>query len=439
MSITIARTIQLLEEIVKVLPVGTNLALLHLMWAMLNGSFLKSRGAVHGALAESGFTPRQIRRSWAALRYGKWSITELVLRWREIVKQEDRWQAYEREGYRPLAVDITAFWRPKLKGWLGKFFYRLANRLMKGVGLGLVTEIGHVDGQRIPLLKRIIRVKKKEMRETDLKAYILQLTPSYMDEDEVFIHDASVGIAEVQTAKIPRYVIRLDVNITGRRNYLPPKKNKGRRAEYGEKVRPLSRQRLAKMIQATPPDTTVEFEFQGRTIKAQGWFELTRSDQKVVEATETFTIWVFFDPLFQKPLVLGTNIAAKAETLFLLYRDRWPVEQPPLVAKQMLGLHRQFVFSPVCVLRLPELALLVANILTYLAAVLPAMPTGFWDRQPKRTSGRLRRTLAGAVFPNEYPFDERLREKQSVIDHLPKGILAHRRVKQHQLAASTST
>jgi hypothetical protein len=143
--------------------------------------------------------------------------------------------------------------------------------------------------------------------------------------------------------------------------------------------------------------------------------------------------------LFQKPLVLGTNIAAKAETLFLLYRDRWPVEQPPLVAKQMLGLHRQFVFSPVCVLRLPELALLVANILTYLAAVLPAMPTGFWDRQPKRTSGRLRRTLAGAVFPNEYPFDERLREKQSVIDHLPKGILAHRRVKQHQLAASTST
>ncbi|MEI2421488.1 hypothetical protein V6O07_14535 [Arthrospira platensis SPKY2] len=57
MSIAIARTIQLLEEIVKVLPVGTNLALLHLMWAMLNGSFLKSRGAVHGALAESGFTP----------------------------------------------------------------------------------------------------------------------------------------------------------------------------------------------------------------------------------------------------------------------------------------------------------------------------------------------------------------------------------------------
>ena len=58
MSIAIAKTIHVLEEIVKVLPVGTNLALLHLMWAMLNGSFLRSRGAVHGALAESGFTPQ---------------------------------------------------------------------------------------------------------------------------------------------------------------------------------------------------------------------------------------------------------------------------------------------------------------------------------------------------------------------------------------------
>jgi hypothetical protein len=31
--------------------------------------------------------------------------------------------------------------------------------------------------------------------------------------------------------------------------------------------------------------------------------------------------------------------------------------------------------------------------------------------------------LARVVFPNEYPFSERLREKQSVTAHLPKGIL----------------
>jgi hypothetical protein len=434
MSIAITRTIQVLEEIVQVLPVGTNLALLQLMWAIANGSFLRSRGAVHGALAESGFTPGQVRRSWSALRYGVWSITELVGRWRAIVLREGRWQPREYGGYRPLAVDITAFWRPHLQGWAGKFFYRLANRAVKGVGFGVITQVGQVDGQRIPLLKRIIRVKRAEMSEADLKASILRQVATYLEEGEVWVHDAGVELAEVQAAGIPRYIIRLAVNVTGRRNYLPSSKERGRPAEYGEKVRPLPRRRLERTIKATPPDVSAQFSFQGRTIQVQGWQELVRADQKVADATQPFTIWAFSDPLYQKPMVLGTNLDASAETTFLLYLDRWPVEQPPLVAKQMLGLHRQFVFSPVCVLRLPELALLVGNILTYLAAVLPAMPTGFWDRQPKRTSGRLRRMLARAVFPNEYPFVGRLREKQSVTAHLPKGILAHRRKKRRQTA-----
>lgn len=346
MSIAITRTIQVLEEIVQVLPVGTNLALLHLMWAMLNGSFLKSRGAVHGALAESGFTSGQIRRSWTALRYGVWSITELVLRWRAIVEREGRWQPREYNGYRPLAVDITAFWRPQLKWWPGKFFYRLANRAIKGVGFGVVTQVGQVDGQRIPLLKRIIRVKRPEMSEADLKADILRQVATYLEEKEVWVHDAGVELAQVQTADIPRYIIRLAVNVTGRRNYLPPSKERGRPAEYGQKVRPLPRQRLERMIEATPPDVSAQFQFQGRTIQVQGWHNLVRTDQKVADAAQPFTIWVFFDPLYLKPMVLGTNLDALAETVFRLYLDRWPVEQPPLVAKQMLGLHRQFVFSP---------------------------------------------------------------------------------------------
>jgi len=55
---------------------------------------------------------------------------------------------------------------------------------------------------------------------------------------------------------------------------------------------------------------------------------------------------------------------------------------------------------------------------------LPAVPTGFWDRQPRRTPGRLRRTLFGKPFPKDAPLSERLREKRSVTAHLPKGNLA---------------
>ena len=39
-------TIQALEYVVKTLPVGTNLALSYVPWALLSGGFLSSRGAL---------------------------------------------------------------------------------------------------------------------------------------------------------------------------------------------------------------------------------------------------------------------------------------------------------------------------------------------------------------------------------------------------------
>ena len=49
----------------------------------------------------------------------------------------------------------------------------------------------------------------------------------------------------------------------------------------------------------------------------------------------------------------------------------------------MLGLKRAFVFNPEAVHRLPELALLTGNILTYLAVTLLAIPSGFWTLSQK--------------------------------------------------------
>ena len=73
--------------------------------------------------------------------------------------------------------------------------------------------------------------------------------------------------------------------------------------------------------------------------------------------------------------------------------------------------------------------MLVGNVLNYLALVLPPMPTGFWDRCPKKTSGRLRRRLARTHFPKVALSYGQIRNKNSVTAHLPKGIAAHRRQK----------
>ena len=99
-----------------------------------------------------------------------------------------------------------------------------------------------------------------------------------------------------------------------------------------------------------------------------------------------FSIWVIDDPRFDGLLVLGTNLPNETnpKVIYQLYIDRWPVEQVPLVAKQLLGCHRQFVFHPVSCVRLGQLAFLVGNLLTWLALTMPAFPSGFWDRYPKK-------------------------------------------------------
>lgn len=385
MSIAITQTIHVLQIIVQTVPMGTNLALLQLMWTILNGSFLQSRGAIFPALKANGYTPEESRRIWGAFRHGVWQINHCIAHWRAYVLDEGKWESHEYEGYRPVAVDWTAFWRFKLKGWTGKMFHSLAGRALCGVGFGVVCQVGQVGGQRLPLLWQIIRTTKSDRSEAKLKADTLRWVKHHLDENEVAIVDAGVEISDMHAVGMTHYVIRMAVNCTGRRNYLPEYKGRGCRPKWGEKVRPLPRTHREKEIEATPPDRETIIHFQGRDIRAQGWVELIPSSCQPGQAAETFAIWVFHDPWYNTPLVLGTNLQqASPLTIFCLYQDRWPVEQIPLVAKQLLGLHRQFVFAPESCLRLPELALLLANILTYLATVLPPMPTGFWDRRPKK-------------------------------------------------------
>ncbi len=316
---------------------------------------------------------------------------------------------------------------------MGKYFNGIANRMLKGIGFALVVQVGQLAGQRLPLLRKILRADASDRSQKQLKLKALSWVGDNLAENEVLVFDAGAHLSDLQTAGVKRYVLRLAANCTARRNQLPEYSGQGRPPQYGQLVRPLPRQRKGHRIEATEPDLETFFEVDGRTIRAQSWHNLVLSDFKVDPSHETFSIWVFFDPLYTDPLVLGTQLCLQPLSLFHLYLDRWPVEQVPLVAKQMLGLHRQFVFAPESCQRLPELAMLVGNILSYLALVLPPLPTGFWDRRPQKTTGRLRRVLARAEFPQVALNHRQIRKKNSVTAHLPKGIAAHRRQKQSEL------
>lgn len=416
------------------LPVGTNLALLHFLWMQISGALLPSRGALFPALQEVGLQPTAIRRAWASFRYGAWHIDELLTLWEEYIASQGQWQEHRYAGYRPKAVDLTAYWRPTLHGLKTKHYHATAGKALPAVVLGIVTRVGSVNGQRVALVTDLVRADPDAPSESALRMRLVRQIAKALEAGEIPIFDAGFKIRELQAAQLPRFLIRLPVNFTGRRNVLPPYKGCGRHPEYGELVRPLARTWKDRLIPATPPDGVETWMEDGMEFRAEFWDNLVPPDVKVHPDNPTLNVIAIYDPRFQQPWLLGCPLQLSGPVLRGLFWDRWPVEQVPLAGKQMLGGARQFVFAPQSCQRLPELNLLAGAIVTYLAATLPAAPTGFWDRNPKPTPGRLRRLLARAHFPNSYPLPRRLRKKASVSDHLPKGILGHRRTKQ---AAST--
>ena len=422
--------IQALAFVVQMTPIGTNLGLLRMMWVMVNGSFLRSRGGIFPALNLNGLSPKEVCRTWAALGYGSWTIGELLSEWQVYVASQNEWQANRYAGLQVLSIDITGFWRPRLKGWLGKHYSSVAGRALPAVALGVMTLSGRIQEKRIPLLQAIKRCKP-ESSESDFRVELLKAAEKRgQSASEVKVLDAGFYLAEIHMAKLKQYVVRLASNCTACRNQLPDYQGRGRRPEYGETVRPLARTRKEKTIAATTPDQTSQFDYQGRRIQVSSWFGVVTSQTKVNDQAPTYSIHLLDDPAYTDPLILATDLLhISPEQTYLIYKDRWPVEHPPLAAKQMIGLHRQFVFAKEAVFRLPELALLVGNVLTYVAGLLPAIPTGFWDRQPSSTPGRLRRYLEQVDFPNLDQIHPDIRKKNSVSAHLPKGVHAHRRQK----------
>ena len=427
MSTIVYRISVVLGAILADVPVGTNLGLFWLLWALISGRFLLSRGAVFPALADGGLPADAVRRSGAALAYGRWAIQTLVRAWHQVVEQEGRWQAHCYEGFRPVACDLVGFFRPRLSGCLGKHYQSGADKALPAIVLAVVAAVGSVGKVRLPLVRLLLRAERSDRSEAELQRRALTQAGATLQADEVLVVDAGFGVASLLTGGVPRFVARVARNFTARRNVLPAYPGRGRRPAYGERVRPLPRTYKGRTIAASSPDATAQWVVAGRTIKAQIWDHLVLSTAKPGAAA--FRCAVIHDPRYQEPWVLATNLPVSASALWCLYRDRWPVEQMPLAAKQMLGTHRAFVFGGESRHRLPELALLAGNVLSYVAATSAAVATGFWDRCCRPTCGRLRRVLLRVNF-SEVPVPEGpLRKKASVTAHLPTGVQGHRRQK----------
>ena len=426
MPTIVYRICALLTQLLADVPLGTNLGLLHLLVALLSGRFLSARGALFPALDSLGLTPDAVRRASAALRAGRWRTTDLLARWQQIVTQEGRFTPCEYDGVRPVACDLTAFFRPQLRGLDSKHYVSDAGKALPAVVLGVGVAVGRVGQARLGLPRLVLRREAGESEAVLQKRLVTQAAQTLAPQ-EALVVDAGFGLADLLGVANLRFVARVRTNQTARRSVLSAYKGQGRRPEYGVKVRPLARKRAGKVIAATPPDRTEVWYDGPHRIGAQVWEALVLPDQKPGAAV--FRIVALFDPRYKEPLLLATNLASTAYALWRLYRDRWAVEQLPLAAKPMLGAERAFVFGDESRFRLPELALVAGNVLSYVAATSAPVATGFWDRAARPTCGRLRRALSGVSFSNWPVLAGQLRKKNSVTAHLATGVDAHRRKK----------
>jgi hypothetical protein len=427
MSTIVYRMSVLFGRILADVPVGTNLGLFWLLWALVSGRFLLSRGAVFPALADRGLPAEAVRRSGAALAYGRWAIQTLVQAWQQVVEQAGCWHAHRYEGFRPVACDLVGFFRPRLSGCLGKHYQSGADKALPAIVFAVVAAVGSIGKVRLPLLRLLLWADPGDHSEAELQRRALRQAGAGLHHDEVLVVDAGFGVAALLTGGVPRFVARVARNFTARRNRLPAYTGRGRRPAYGMRVRPLPRTHKGKTIAATLPDATAQWVVAGRVIRAQVWDNLVLATAQPGAAA--FRCAVIHDPRYHEPLVLATTLSVSAYALWCLYRDRWPIEQVPLAAKQMLGAQRAFVFGDESRYRLPALALLAGNILAYVAATATAVATGFWDRHCRPTCGRLRRVLFQVHFSDVPVPAGSLRKKASVTIHLPKGVQGHRRQK----------
>src|SRR5437762_7053490 len=148
-------TLNVLSRVTESLPIGTNLGLLHFLWMLVSGALLPSRGGLFPALKGIGLNDGATRRAWGAFRHGQWKIGELLRKWRGYVNGLEGWQRHGYEGYVPVTVDVTAFWRPTLKGCPSKHYHPMAKRALPAVIIGIVGEVGELNGQRLALPRAI--------------------------------------------------------------------------------------------------------------------------------------------------------------------------------------------------------------------------------------------------------------------------------------------
>lgn len=422
----------MVANIVKDVGMGTNLALWHVLITVMSGRLLESRGAIISAMDRGGLDKATTVRAWRGARYGTWQVNDLLKRLNAHVAADGQWEGLKIGGRSVKAYDTLGIFRPRLQSGAGRHYDSRAGKALPAITFGILGAVGKLNAQPVTLPLKIIRGQDQAAQsDAVLMRRLIKATVSEVTSDDVITADRKFSPQELLESGCDAIVIRRPKNMTLRRTQVAAYKGRGRRPVHGEIVRPFARTYRGKTLPASQPDETQTWQEmhagQKVTVTADVWRGVMPMPQKgwtdqhhTLVKQATWTAIVAHHPAFKEPLVILMTVDFTAHQARQVVRARWGIEQPPLVAKQLLGGHRQFVHAPEMCFRLPELIFVAAAALTYLAATADPIPTGWWDKHPKPTAGRLRRELSKLAV-SDFPCPPQLCKKNSTTRHLPKG------------------
>ena len=182
-------------------PIGTNLGLVHLLWMLVSGRLLETRGAVIPGLAATGLSEPAVRRAWAALGQGDWSSAELLGRWWASVEEADQWQVHEYAEYRPVAVDVTGFWRPRLQGCATSHYDGRAGKALPAIPVGMVVRVGSVGTQRLGLPLVLVRAATTDPSTAAHERVLVRAAVQAAADDDAPVCDAGFEIRQLQEGR----------------------------------------------------------------------------------------------------------------------------------------------------------------------------------------------------------------------------------------------
>lgn len=438
-----------IEQMVTTLPKGTDLGICDVISAMYSGYFVESGGGIMPAVDQylSRFIDDEeeraarSRRAAKAVTYGQLNLAEMVAGLKAKVEAEGKWQATKVQGYHLKPVDMTAYKRARVKGLQSKTYDSGADKAVAGVPYGIMGTTGRVGGQRVAILDLLVCGDTSQNEPSTELEKVYKQVGNKLSEADLALFDAGFSLIDAVRHGVNQCVLRLAKNCTFGKT---PGKIPSRTATKGpepsrhqaEVMRPLARQHGGKLLPGSAPtQTQTVVDEAGVVTKIEVWspvYFLERHLDRVEDdklkgklRQKPLQVVAIYHPDFKDPLLLGTPVLAlAAASMPAIYPERWPIEGIPQAGKYILsgGGGRHYVHHPTAITRLPALTMIFGSLLKYLAATLPPIRSGFWDRAVKPTYGRLLKHLKKVGLP----LSSQLSKKASVTAHLPKGYAAIR-------------